>query len=112
VTYIDRNGATSEIRLERLAARAFCHEHDHLWGKLFIDRILTHRLTSDHRLPTDTTPTRLLPLNETFQGVEISSQQRDAATGWFSDDTRRARHKQLAALLKDVSPASTLPSPL
>ena len=39
----DRNGKTCEVEGEGLTARAFCHENDHLEGKLFLsvaERIL------------------------------------------------------------------------
>ena len=35
----NRNGENIEIKAEGFLARAFCHEIDHLDGKLFIDRI-------------------------------------------------------------------------
>ncbi|MDR1905528.1 MAG: peptide deformylase, partial [Clostridiales bacterium] len=35
-TYL-RDGSVAEYRGERMLARAFCHEIDHLDGKLFID---------------------------------------------------------------------------
>jgi peptide deformylase len=35
----DVNGQTYEMRGEGLLARAFCHEIDHLWGRLFIDHL-------------------------------------------------------------------------
>ncbi len=35
----DASGQTYEMRGEGLLARAFCHEIDHLWGRLFIDHL-------------------------------------------------------------------------
>lgn len=35
----DRNGKTFKIKGEGLLARAFCHETEHLEGKLFLDRV-------------------------------------------------------------------------
>lgn len=35
----DRNGKTFKIKGEGLLARAFCHETEHLDGKLFLDRV-------------------------------------------------------------------------
>ena len=37
----DRNGNWFEIDGEELKARAFCHEIEHLEGKLFLDRVTT-----------------------------------------------------------------------
>ncbi len=36
----DRNGNTFEVKGEDLLARAFCHEIDHLEGKLFLDKVI------------------------------------------------------------------------
>lgn len=36
----DRNGKEFEIEGEGLLARAFCHEIEHLDGKLFLDRVI------------------------------------------------------------------------
>lgn len=36
----DRNGEWFEIEGEELLARAFCHECEHLDGKLFLDRVI------------------------------------------------------------------------
>ncbi len=36
----DRNGNTFEITGKELLARAFCHELEHLDGKLFLDRVI------------------------------------------------------------------------
>lgn len=36
----DRNGEWFEITGEKLLARAFCHELDHLEGKLFVDKVI------------------------------------------------------------------------
>ena len=36
----DRNGKEFEMVLKKLAARAFCHENDHLDGVLFIDKMI------------------------------------------------------------------------
>ena len=38
VRYTDRNGEEKELSGSGLTARAFCHELDHLDGKLFIDQ--------------------------------------------------------------------------
>ncbi len=40
VRALDRNGNTIEITGSDLLARAFCHELDHLDGKLFIDNMI------------------------------------------------------------------------
>ena len=40
VRALDRNGCEIEITGEDLLARAFCHELDHLDGKLFIDNAI------------------------------------------------------------------------
>lgn len=38
ITYQDRNGESHQDKLSGYAAKAFCHESDHLDGILFIDR--------------------------------------------------------------------------
>ena len=38
----DRNGNWFEIEGEGLTARAFCHEIDHLDGKLFTDKVIEY----------------------------------------------------------------------
>ncbi len=40
VRALDRNGKKTELTGEGLLARAFCHEIDHLDGKLFIDNVI------------------------------------------------------------------------
>lgn len=40
VRALDRNGKKIELTGEDLLARAFCHELDHLDGKLFIDNVI------------------------------------------------------------------------
>ena len=40
VRALDRNGKTFEVSGSDLLARAFCHEIDHLDGKLFIDCVI------------------------------------------------------------------------
>lgn len=48
VRALDRNGVSREITGEELLARAFCHEIDHLDGKLFTDPgTLIERLEED-----------------------------------------------------------------
>ncbi|MPN21339.1 Peptide deformylase [bioreactor metagenome] len=42
----DRNGEVKTYSGEGLVARAFCHENDHLDGKLYID-IATSMLTQE-----------------------------------------------------------------
>ena len=44
----DRHGKTFEITGEGLLARAFCHELDHLDGKLYID-IEDHEILEDEQ---------------------------------------------------------------
>lgn len=36
----DRNGKPFEVVVKKLAARAMCHENDHLDGTLFIDKVI------------------------------------------------------------------------
>ncbi len=44
----DRNGKTFRVTGEGLAARAFCHELEHLEGKLFLDKV--SRFLTDEEL--------------------------------------------------------------
>lgn len=46
VRAMNRNGEIFEVEGEGLTARAFCHELDHLDGRLFIDKAI-HILTPD-----------------------------------------------------------------
>ena len=40
VRALNRDGETVEYTGEGLLARAFCHELDHLEGKMFIDKVI------------------------------------------------------------------------
>lgn len=47
VEYTDRNGALCTMEGEGLLAKAFCHEIDHLSGKLFYDENVVRILTEE-----------------------------------------------------------------
>lgn len=39
--HANENGENIELKAEGLSVRAFCHEIDHLYGILFIDKIVS-----------------------------------------------------------------------